>query len=129
MSVEFSNPKGVHKPLGLYSHVARVAAGTELLFLSGQVGARPDGAIAESMEEQADLVFANIVALLRAHGLEASDIVKLTTFIVDGHDGGAVRAARLKHLGEHRPTSTAIYVSGLALPQLLVEVEAIAAKS
>jgi enamine deaminase RidA (YjgF/YER057c/UK114 family) len=40
-----------------------------------------------------------------------------------------VRAARLKHLGEHRPTSTAIYVSGLALPQLLVEVEAIAAKS
>ncbi len=80
------------------------------------------------MSEQADQVFANIIALLSAHGLQATDIIKLTTFMVIGHDGDAVRAARLKHLGSHRPCSTAVFVSQLVDPAWFVEVEAIAAR-
>ena len=99
MTIKFSNPAAVHAPLGLYRHTARVPGGTELLFLSGQLGVRPDGSTPATIGGQADQVFANIIALLAAHGLEASDIVKLTTFMVAGHDGDAVRAARLKHLG------------------------------
>jgi len=124
---KFSNPDGVHAPMGLYSHTAVASAGTGLLFLSGQVGARPDGTLGETIEEQADLVFANIIALLAAHGLDATRIIKLTTYIVAGADGGAVRDARRKHLGAHRPTSTAVYVAGLVDPRMLVEVEAVAA--
>jgi 2-iminobutanoate/2-iminopropanoate deaminase len=127
MTVSYANPATVHAPLGLYSHTVTVPAGTALVFLSGQVGVRPDGSAPATMAEQADQVFANIVALLKAHGLEASSIVKLTTFMVAGHDGDAVRAARLKYLGPHRPASTAVFVSQLVDPAWFVEVEAIAA--
>lgn len=128
MTISYSNPAGVHAPLGLYSHTVSVPEGTELIFLSGQLGVRPDGSAPPTMEEQADQVFANIIALLRAHGLEATSIVKLTTFMVAGHDGNAVRAARLKHFGSHRPASTAVFVSQLVDPAWFVEVEAVAAK-
>ncbi len=128
MTISYSNPAGVHAPLGLYSHTVSVPEGTELIFLSGQIGVRPDGSTPTTMEEQADQVFANIIALLKAHGLEVTSIVKLTTFMVAGHDGNAVRAARLKHLGSHRPASTAVFVSQLVDPAWFVEVEAVAAK-
>lgn len=128
MTISYSNPAAVHAPLGLYSHTVSVPEGTELIFLSGQVGVRPDGSAPSTMEEQADQVFANIIALLKAHGLEATSIVKLTTFMVAGRDGDAVRAARLKHLGSHRPASTAVFVSRLVDPAWFVEVEAVAAK-
>lgn len=128
MAINFSNPPNVHAPLGLYSHTAVVPADTELIFISGQLGVRPDGSTPATIAEQADQVFANIIALLRSHGLVATDIVKLTTFIVMGQDGDAVRAARLKYLGSHRPCSTAVYVSQLVDPSWFVEVEAIASR-
>ena len=127
MTVTFSSPATVHPPLGLYSHTAQVAAGTGLLFLSGQLGVRADGSTPDTMAAQADQVFANIVALLAAHGLAPTSIVKLTTYMVAGHDGDAVRAARIKHLGPHRPASTAVFVSQLVDPAWFVEVDAVAA--
>ena len=87
MTVICSNPTSVHAPLGLYSHTVSVSADTELLFISGQLGVRPDGSTPATIAEQADQVFANIIALLNAHGLDASSIVKLTTFMVTGNDG------------------------------------------
>lgn len=128
MSPSFSNPSCVHAPLGLYSHTVSVSEGTELLFISGQLGVRPDGTTPFTIAEQADQVFSNIVALLQSHGLVPTDLIKLTTFMVAGQDGDAVRAARLKHLGSHRPASTAVFVSELVDPAWFVEVEAIAAK-
>jgi enamine deaminase RidA (YjgF/YER057c/UK114 family) len=128
MSLSFANPSSVHAPLGLYSHTVSVPEGTELLFISGQLGVRPDGTTPSTIAEQADQVFSNIVALLDSHGLGPADIIKLTTFMVAGQDGDAVRAARLKHLGAHRPASTAVFVSELVEPAWFVEVEAIAAK-
>ena len=127
--VSFLDPASVHKPGSAYSHSALVPAGTELVFLSGQVGLRPDGSAPASLAEQADQVFANIAALLAAHGLGASALVKLTTFLVAGQDIRAVRAARSRFLGAHRPTSTLVYVSQLAESAWHVEVEAIAARS
>lgn len=127
--IAFLNPDTVHAPGGAYSHSAVVPAGTELIFLSGQVGVRPDGSLPASISEQAEQVFANIGALLAAHGLEASALVKLTLFVVAGQDIGAVRAARAKFFGAHRPASTAVFVSQLADAAWHVEVEAIAARS
>lgn len=129
MIVKFSNPPAVHAPLGLYSHTVTVPDGAELIYLSGQLGVRPDGSTPDNIAEQADQVFANIVALLKAHDLEPSSIVKLTTFMVAGQDGDAVRAARLKFLGLHRPASTAVFVSQLVDPSWFVEVDAVAAKT
>jgi 2-iminobutanoate/2-iminopropanoate deaminase len=127
--ITFTNPPTVHAPAGSYSHTAVVPAGTELVFLSGQVGARPDGSTPPTLAEQADQAFANIVQLLAAHGLQPDAIVKLTLFIVAGQDIQVVRNARVKYLGNHRPTSTAVFISQLADPKWFVEVEAVAAKS
>lgn len=128
MTLKFDNPTAVHAPLGLYSHAAVVPAGSELIYISGQLGVGQDGFTPTTIAEQADLVFANLVAILKSHGLGPTSIVKLTTFMVAGHDGDAVRAARLKHLGAHRPASTAVFVSELVDPAWYVEVEAVAAR-
>lgn len=128
MPLSLSNPSTVHPPLGLYSHAVAVPAGSELVYFSGQLGVRPDGSTPDTIAEQADQVFANIVALLKAHGLAPEHIVKLTTFMVAGQDGDAVRAARIKHLGAHRPASTAVFVSQLVDPAWYVEVDAVAAR-
>ena len=127
MKVKFINPETVISPQGLYSHIVKVPAGTELLFLSGQLGSRPDGFTPDTIEGQADQVFSNIVALLTSQGLGVENIAKLTTFIVAGQDGQAVRNARIRYLGSHRPASTAVYVSQLVDPAWLVEVEAVVA--
>jgi enamine deaminase RidA (YjgF/YER057c/UK114 family) len=128
MPLKLLNPKTVHAPLGLYSHTVVVPSGTELIYISGQLGVAMDGSAPATIAEQADLVFKNITLLLQAHNLEPSSIVKLTTFMVAGHDGDAVRAARIKYLGAHRPASTAVFVAQLVDPAWFVEVEAIAAK-
>ena len=126
--ITFVNPPDVHSPTG-YSHTATVPSGTELFFLSGQVGIRPDGSTPSTLEEQSVQMFSNIKALLLAHGLDATSIVKITLFIVAGQDIRVVRSARAEFLGNHKPTSTAVFISQLVDPRLLVECEAFAAKS
>ena len=98
-----------------------------MLFTAGQIGIRKDGTVPHTIDEQADLAFANVIALLKAHGLTAANIVKLNTHIVQGHDFQAVRNARLKHLGDHRPASSTVFVSQLVHPDWLVEVDVVAA--
>jgi 2-iminobutanoate/2-iminopropanoate deaminase len=124
----FLNPRDVHTPVGPYSHTAVVPAGTELVFVAGQVGMRPDGTVPAVFAEQAELTFANLRACLAAHGLGPDAVVKLTVFIVPPQDFQLLRAVREKHFGRHRPTSTTVYVPALAAPTLLLEVEAVAVK-
>jgi enamine deaminase RidA (YjgF/YER057c/UK114 family) len=124
-----SNPSDVHAPVGPYSHTAVVPAGTELVFVSGQVGMRPDGSVPADFGEQAELTFQNLRACLAVHGLGLDAIVKLGVFVLPGQDFKVLRAVRERHFGAHRPTSTSVYVPALAAPQLLLEIEAIAAKA
>ena len=123
--MKFINPKDIAPPQGLYGHIVKVPSGTELLFISGQLGIMPDGSTPDTIEGQADQVFSNIVSILKSQSLTVVNIVKLTTFIVAGQDGLAVRKARLKYLGAHRPASTAVYVSQLVDPAWFVEVEVV----
>ena len=126
--VEYMNPSAVHAPVVAYTHTACVPAGTELVFISGQVGMRPDGSVPSTLGEQAEVVFGNLLACLSAHGLGMDAVVKLTSYLVAGQDVQAVREIRLRHLGDHRPTSTALFVPALFSPEYLLEVEAVAVK-
>jgi enamine deaminase RidA (YjgF/YER057c/UK114 family) len=126
--VTFANPATVHTPAGNYTHTAIVPTGTELVFISGQVANRPDGTIPATFAEQAEVVFANLRSCLAAHGLEMKSVVKLNAYLVAGQDVHAMREVRLRHFGAHKPTSTAVFVPALVSPELLLEVEAIAAK-
>lgn len=111
-----------------YSHTVSVPPGRELIFVSGQVGMRKDGSIPADFAEQADVVFQNLRACLAAHGAGMDALVKLTVFIVTGHDVARMREIRQRHLGAHRPASTAVFVPALVSPALLIEVEAVALK-
>ena len=128
MTTTFSNPSDVHAPVGPYSHTAVVQGGSELVFISGQVGMRADGSIPAGFAEQVDLTFQNLKACLAAHGLGVDAVFKLGVFVVPGQDFQVLRAARERHFGAHRPTSTSVFVPQLASPKFLVEIEAIAAK-
>jgi enamine deaminase RidA (YjgF/YER057c/UK114 family) len=128
MTTTFLDPRDVHGPVGPYSHTAVVPGGTELVFISGQVGLRPDGSVPPSFADQVDLTFLNLRTCLAAHGLGFDAVVKLGVFVVPGQDFHVVRAARERHFGAHRPTSTSLYVPQLVSPKFLIEIEAIAAK-
>jgi enamine deaminase RidA (YjgF/YER057c/UK114 family) len=126
---EFFNPPSVHAPLALYSHGGLVKAGSDILYIAGQVGTRPDGTLAATIGEQADQAFANIIGILGAKSMSVANIVKLNIYAVAGQTGVEhVRAARQRHLGDYRPTSTFVYVAGLVDPKYLIEIEAIAAR-
>lgn len=127
--LELLNPGDVHTPVGAYSHTAVVLAGTELVYVSGQVGMRPDGSVPADFAGQAEVVYQNLRACLAAHGLGMDSVVKLTTFIVSGQDVQVMREIRQRHFGGHNPASTAVFVPQLVSPTYLLEVEAIAAKS
>lgn len=122
------NPTDIHAPMGAYSHTASVPPGSELIFVSGQVGMRADGGVPSTLAEQAETVFQNLRACLAAHGADLESVVKLTTFVVSGQDAQLVRDVRLRHFGAHRPASTLVFVPQLLTPTFLLEVEAVAVK-
>ncbi len=113
---------------GGYSQALEIPAGARLLYTAGQVGVAPDGTTADGFAAQADQTWANVLALLAEGGMGVEDIVKITGYIVGHENFPAYAAARKKALGGIRPASTAIIVPALALPEWLVEIEAVAAK-
>lgn len=115
----------VHTPPG-YSHAVRAGG---LLFVSGQVALDEQGAVvgAGDMGEQARQAFRNLGAVLAAAGASFADVVKLTYFVRDVSAVAAIRAARDEFVDTgNPPASTLVEVSRLFLPDLLVEIEAVA---
>jgi enamine deaminase RidA (YjgF/YER057c/UK114 family) len=128
-AIRKANPPTVAKPVAAYSHVAEVPPGTRLLYLAGQVGNRPDGTLPEAVEDQAVQALENIRLILAAEGARPQDIAKLTFYV-------AAKPASLAKLNAKRtemfagtppPPSTWVQVAGLARPEYLVEIEAVAA--
>jgi len=54
-----------------------------LLFVSGQVGSRPDGSPEPDLEAQVRLAFDNLNAVLAAAGCSFDDVQDVTVYIVD----------------------------------------------
>ncbi len=121
------NPEGVAAPLSNYSHGVVVPAGWRHLHVSGQIGAEADGAAPGDPARQAELCFANLLAVLAAEGMTAENLVSVTTYVVGEENLAAVRAARAETLGDVAPASTLVFVPALASPALKVEVQAVAA--
>lgn len=122
-SLERDNPSTVHQPTG-YTHVVRVG---DLLFLSGQTGYRPDGSLAgTTVEAQVEQTLENMKQILAAHGASMYDVAKITIFSLDASQRDAIIAARNRYWPDAKPASTYLIVKGLARPEILVEIEAIA---
>ena len=117
------NPETIHAPVGRYVHQIEVSGESRMLFLSGQVGRRPDGTVPPDPVEQLAVALDNVLANLEAAGFEPSDLVKLTTYVVGEMDPAGRRAALEGLLGDHVTTSTLVYVPKLAGPEYLVEID------
>ena len=122
-------PAAIHPPAANYSHATLVPPEARWLYLSGQVGVAPDGAIPEDAAAQAELCFANIEALLREAGMAPADLVRLTTYLLDVRDRAAYMAVRDRFVGSPPPASTLVVIAALADPRYRIEIEAVAAKA
>ena len=126
---EFRNPQDVHVPLGLYSHQIEIKGNERLLVISGQVGMRQDGTVPEDPLEQIDVAFENIFRNLRAAGMELSDLIKITYYLVGEIDTAKRREVVLSKLQGNQPCSTLLFVAGLASPIYKVEIDAWASRA
>ena len=122
------HPAGLAQPRG-YSHVVR-ARGTQV-FISGQVAFDSEGRVvgAGDLRAQTEQVFSNLRLALEAAGARIEDIVKTTTYVVDykPSDREVIAAVRSRFYGNlPPPASTLVGVQALVIPELMIEVEAIA---
>jgi 2-iminobutanoate/2-iminopropanoate deaminase len=127
------SPAVVGAPLAQYHHLAAAPADHELLFVSGQVGTRPDGTFAGAdAESQTRQIFANLEALLDSAGAGPPHVLKLFTMVAGTEHLAGCRAARAEVFARWYPEGdwpahSLIVVAALATPEILVEVEAYAA--
>lgn len=112
----------------LYHHVV-VCSAEKLIFVSGQLARDKNGNIVGPRDMRAQLrqVGENLRAALRAAGADLSNLVKTTTFVTDIDEFFKHVDIRHEYFGPALPTSTTIEVRRLSHPDLVVEVEAIAA--
>ena len=105
------------------------------IFVGGQISADANGRTlgAGDIELQTRNVFENIRTVLREAGADMRHIVKFNTFYVFEGEGEEIREyweamtrVRLEFFEEPGPVGTAVRCVGLAYPDLLIEVEAIA---
>jgi enamine deaminase RidA (YjgF/YER057c/UK114 family) len=126
MSKTIVNPPALAKPTG-YSYAIK-KTGTPV-FISGQVALDAEGKLVGENDAaaQTEQVFKNLQAVVEGCGGTMGDIVKITIFVTDPSYRPAVAAARLKWFKEGEwPASTYLVVSALAVPTMLVEIEAVA---
>lgn len=116
-------------PFSKYSQGFRVDAGADIVFVSGQVGALPDGTLLEGDEAQNLQVWRNILEILKADNMGAADVVEVTAYLKEGGSAAICRRVREEMLGDARPASTMLFVPALASPDWLVEISVVAAKA
>jgi enamine deaminase RidA (YjgF/YER057c/UK114 family) len=126
---QFMNPSGLATPRG-YTHVVTAQPG-RLVFIAGQVAYDATGQLvgAGDLRAQAEQVYENLKTALAAAGATFADVVKFTTFVVGyKHEDRAIIAeVRSRYVSAERlPASALVGVQALALPGLLIEVEATA---
>jgi enamine deaminase RidA (YjgF/YER057c/UK114 family) len=122
---ELINPSELHPAPG-FSHIA-VAKGSRLVFVAGQVALNPDFSIIgeNDLGAQAEAAMRNLETALRAIGATFEDVVRRTIYTTQPTEFETITAAIEKVQGSSdHPAQTIAGVSGLALPGLMIEIEA-----
>jgi 2-aminomuconate deaminase len=121
-------------PRGAFPHV-KVAGG--FVFVSGTSSRRPDNTFAGvqvdefgttdlDIREQTRAVIGNIRDLLRSVGAELSDLVQVTSYLVNMNDFGGYNEVWAEFFDATGPTRTTVAVHQLPHPHLLIEMQAVA---
>jgi 2-iminobutanoate/2-iminopropanoate deaminase len=120
-------PDSIHPPFAPYSHGIEVPAGSKLVFCAGQVGITRDGVIPAGCAEQTKLAFAAVAAILAEAGLGLEHVVRINAFVTARDHLRPYMNVRNRLFSAPYPASTLMIVSGFARPELVVEIEAVAA--
>lgn len=111
-------------PHPLYATAVRCG---DTLYLSGIAPLDDSGrVVGDDAERQADKVFEIMARVLAAHGAGFGDVLKLNVYLRRIADRPGVAVSRERWFKGARPASTLLEVSNLGLPEMLLEVEAIA---
>ena len=123
--IKIGNVEALGKPLGQYSHLARVKAG-ELLFIAGML------APGESFDAQCSGVFDQIGKALESAGAGWGSVVQFTTYLVHSQDIAKFMQWRLREFprlfpdGAY-PPNTLLVIDRLVGEPYLIEVQTVAA--
>ena len=109
--------------IGPYSQSVRAG---NLIFVSGQIPVNPsDGAIPETIGNQARQAFENLKSIIEAAGSNLSNVVKTTVFIKNMNDFAQINGIYAEFFSKPFPARSCVEVS--ALPKgVLIEIEAVA---
>jgi 2-iminobutanoate/2-iminopropanoate deaminase len=106
---------------------ARTVKSGPLVFVSGTTSLDFKGRVqGKDASEQTLITMRKIEAGLRSAGASLKDLTRLTIFVTDIRDMGAVTKALAKALKSAAVSATLVAVSALAVPGLLVEIESTA---
>ncbi|MER5173013.1 RidA family protein [Thioclava kandeliae] len=98
------------------------------LFISGQVGVRPDGSVPADIAGQTECALQRIGELLRIAGFGFADLVDVTSYHVDIADTlPAFIEVKQRFIKSPFPAWSIIGISGLSRPELKIEIKAVAA--
>ena len=125
------NPPSLANPPS-YSHVVTIEGPGKLIHIAGQVAQDKAGNVVGkgNLEAQVEQAQANMIAALAGVGAKPSDVIKITTYVVNYKPEyrAMIAQKRLAVFGkEAPPAATLVGVQSLALDDFLVEIEAIAA--
>ena len=123
--IRIYNVDALGKPLGQYSHVARVKSG-EHLYIAGMLAA------GETFEAQCSAVFSQIEKALQSAGAGWGNVAQFTTYLVHSQDIPRFMQWRLREFprmfpGGHYPPNTLLVIDRLVQEQYLIEVQTVAA--
>ena len=126
--------QGKATPRGRFPHVVRAG---DFLFVSGTSSRRPDntfvgasadgfGTASVDIRAQTRSVIENIRDILRAEGADLSNVVEVTTFLVNMNDFGGYNEVYGEYFDETGPARTTVAVHQLPHPLLAIEIKAVA---
>ena len=124
MAHEILKLKSVHPTVG-YSHAAKAG---NTLYIAGQVAQDVEGNVVGEgdLEAQVSQVFTNLKNVMEEAGGSLQNIVKMTTFLTHYNNIETYRSVRNRYFSEPFPPNTLLIIESLALPDYMIEVEAIA---
>lgn len=96
------------------------------LWVSGQVGIDKDFKVGEGIEAQAEMAFQNLITVLEEAGSSLKDIVEIVTYHTSMKDMEGFSKVKSKYIPQDYPAWTAIGVTELVMPGLLIEIRATA---
>ena len=121
-------PSTLHTPFSSYSHGIAVDGTSRIVFCAGQVAGDVEGNLVGKgdFDAQGEQVMSNLIDVLAEAGASFADVVKLTTYVVKQEDAQKGRDLVGRHFTSDPPANTICVLLGLAHPDFLVEIEAIA---